>query len=112
MKEIHRKMTLDRNCKYSMVMAVAKRAKELRRAAKESNIPVQEMTVLKTYHAKPLTIAQEEYIAGIIGLKLTATIDEPKNKKESEDDESQPAQEDTIQAQADAPQKPEEETSV
>ncbi len=83
MKDIREKVTLDRNCKYSMVMAVANRAKELRREAREKNVSHEEIDSTKSPFAKPLTIAYEEFISRKIGLKFKVPLADLEKEKNS-----------------------------
>ncbi len=76
-KDITEKRAVDKNCQYSVVMAVVKRAKELRRVTKEKNIPLDDISVVNTTYIKPLTVAFEEFKFGKIDLKLRASYKEP-----------------------------------
>jgi DNA-directed RNA polymerase subunit K/omega len=79
-KNITEKRAVDKDCKYSYVMAVVKRAKELRRVTKEKNIPLDEISVVKTTYIKPLSVALEEYKFGKIDMKLRASLKGPGEK--------------------------------
>ncbi len=79
-KDITEKRAVDKDCQYSIVMAVVKRAKELRRVTKEKNIPLDEISVVKSTYIKPLTVAIEEFKLGKIDLKLRASFKEPVEK--------------------------------
>lgn len=79
-KNIMEKRAIDKKCQYSIVIAVVKRAKELRRVTKEKNIPLNDISVAKTTYIKPLTVALEEFKIGKMDLKLRASIKAPEEK--------------------------------
>jgi DNA-directed RNA polymerase subunit K/omega len=75
-KNINEERALSKDCKYSFVMVVVKRAKQLRRKAKEKNIPFDEIATVKTNFSKPLSVALEEFNVGNIRMKLKASLDD------------------------------------
>lgn len=87
-KEINERRALSMDCKYSYVMAVVKRAKQLRRKAKEKNIPFDEVATVKSNHIKALTVALDEFSAGNISLKIKASLDDQEKKEVAEDIET------------------------
>ena len=80
-KKIVENNAIDKDCQYSYVMAVVKRAKELRRMARDKNVPLNEVATINTTHIKPLTVALEEFNAGNIGMRLRTPIKEPEKEK-------------------------------
>lgn len=84
-KNIKEEKALSMDCKYSFVMAVVKRAKELRRLAKEKNVPFNEIATVKTNYIKPLSVALEEFNVGNIGLKLKGSFDDLEKENILED---------------------------
>jgi DNA-directed RNA polymerase omega subunit len=97
-KSIRGKKVTNMDCKYSFVMAVVKRAKELRRLGKEKNVPLNEIAIVQTTHNKPLTVALEEFNSGKIGLKLKVTLEEIGKEKELESLELQPLEKETTKS--------------
>ena len=93
------------NCKYSFVMVVAKRAKKLRREAKDKNVSLSEIATVKTTHTKPLTIALQEFNAGNIKMKLSLAAQEL--EKKAEPIELKAPEEEKTEASEEAPQEPE-----
>lgn len=83
-KSINEKRALSEDCKYSYVMAVVKRAKQIRRRAKEKNIPLNEIATVKTNCTKPLTVALEEFNAGNVSMKLKVSSNDSENEKDTE----------------------------
>ncbi len=63
-KKIVEEKAVDKECQYSIVMAVVKRAKELRRIAKDKNVSLAEIAAVNTTYIKPLTVALEEFKNG------------------------------------------------
>ena len=51
---------------FQLVMAVAKRSKQLNRMSKERGLPPNQVAAIKTKHIKPPTIALDEVVQGKI----------------------------------------------
>lgn len=87
-KNINEIRALSTDCKYSYVMAVVKRAKQIRRKAKEKNIPFDEVATVKSNHIKALNVALDEFNAGNISLKIRKSLDDQEKKEVAENVET------------------------
>jgi DNA-directed RNA polymerase subunit K/omega len=104
-KEIKAEKAVNEDCKYSYVMAVSKRAKELRRLVREKNVPLDEIATIKTAHTKPLSVALEEFNSGNIKMKYKTLVEksEKKDKPESPDTKLEDATEPSSQKEPEVP---------
>ena len=89
-KSYGEKRAVSMDCKYSYVVAVVKRAKEIRRESKEKNLPIGDIATVKTSHVQPLTVALEEFDSGNIELQLKVSSEKLDKEDESDFTEVQP----------------------
>ncbi|MBN2373548.1 DNA-directed RNA polymerase subunit omega [bacterium] len=72
---------------FQLVMAVAKRSKQLNRMSKERGLPPNQVASIKTRHIKPPTIALDEFMYGkiIISSKASKGVEEKSDDLISEE---------------------------
>ncbi len=84
---------ISKDSRYALVMAVAKRARQLMREAQDKGVNPWEVCLLKTVTYKPIKLAEEELSQGLVGYRLKENIPVKAKEKDSPEAVEKPAEE-------------------